>query len=97
MRLLKLIGKALLLPVLLLLGLLRLIVKIGMEISSFVLGALMLIVFGCIIFTIVQHTWNSMWILVVMEVFLVLITAGTGVVQGILDMASDSLTGFMRS
>lgn len=97
MRLLKLIGKTLLLPVLLLLGLLRLIVKIGIEISSFVLGALMLIVLGCIIFTIVQHTWNSMWILVVMEVFLVLITAGTGVVQGILDMASDSLTGFMRS
>lgn len=97
MRLLKLIGKTLLLPVLLLLGLLRLIVKIGMEISSFVLGALMLIVLGCIVFTIVQHTWNSMWILIVMEVFLVLITAGTGVVQGLLDMASDSLTGFMRS
>ncbi len=97
MRLLKLIGKTLLLPVLLLLGLLRLIVKIGMEISSFVLGALMLIVLGCIVLTIVQHTWNSMWILIVMEVFLVLITAGTGVVQGLLDMASDSLTGFMRS
>ena len=97
MRLLKLIGKTLLLPVLLLLGLLRLIVKIGMEISSFVLGALMLIVLGCIVLTIVQQTWNSMWILIVMEVFLVLITAGTGVVQGLLDMASDSLTGFMRS
>lgn len=97
MRLLKLIGKTLLLPVLLLLGLLRLIVKIGMEISSFVLGAIMLIVLGCIVLTIVQHTWNSMWILIVMEVFLVLITAGTGVVQGLLDMASDSLTGFMRS
>ena len=97
MRLLKLIGKTLLLPVLLLLGLFRLIVKIGMEISSFVLGALMLIVLGCIIFTIVQHTWNSMWILIVMEVFLVLITAGTGVIQGLLDIASDSLTDFMRS
>ena len=97
MRLLKLIGKTFLLPVLLLLGLFRLIVKIGMEISSFVLGALMLIVLGCIIFTIVQHTWNSMWILIVMEVFLVLITAGTGVIQGLLDIANNSLTDFMRS
>ena len=97
MRLLKLIGKILLLPVLLLLGILRLLVKIGMEVSSFILGALMLIVLGCIIFTIVQHTWNSMWILIVMEVFLVLITAGTGVIQGVLDIASDSLSGFMRS
>ena len=60
MVLLKLIGKILLLPVVLLLAILRLLVKIGMEVSSFILGALMLIVFGCIIFTIVQHTWNSM-------------------------------------
>ncbi len=97
MRLIKLLGKILLLPVVLLLGFLRLLVKIGIEISSFVLGALMLIVFGCIIFTIVQHSWNSMFILLVMEVFLVLITAGTGVLQGVLDIASENLNGFMRS
>lgn len=78
-------------------AILRLLVKIGMEVSSFILGALMLIVFGCIIFTIVQHTWNSMAILIVMEVFLVLITAGTGVIEGVLQMASESLGGFMRS
>ncbi len=97
MRLIKLLGKILLLPVVLLLGILRLLIKIGMEISSFVLGALMLIVFGCIIFTILQHSWNSMFILLVMEVFLVLITAGTGVLQGVLDIASENLNGFMRS
>ena len=97
MRIIKLIGKILLLPVVLLLGILRLLVKIGLEVSSLILGALMLIVFGCIIFTIIQHTWNSMWILIVMEVFLVMITAGTGVIQGVLDIASDSLSGFMRS
>lgn len=97
MRLIKLLGKILLLPVVLLLGILRLLIKIGMEISSFVLGALMLIVFGCIIFTIVQHSWNSMFILLVMEVFLVLITAGTGILQGVLDIASENLNGFMRS
>ena len=101
MFLIKLIGKILLLPVVLLLAILRLLVKIGMEVSSFILGALMLIVFGCIfgciIFTIVQHTWNSMAILIVMEVFLVLITAGTGIIEGVLQMASESLGGFMRS
>ena len=58
---------------------------------------LALIVFGRIIFTIVQHTWNSMAILIVMEVFLVLITAGTGVIEGVLQMASESLGVFMRS
>ena len=57
----------------------------------------MLIVFGCIIFTIVQQDWNSMLILLGMEVFLILITAGTGVIEGVLQMASKSLSGFMRS
>ena len=68
-----------------------------MIVSSFILGTLMMIAFGCIIFNIVQHTWNSMAILIVMEVFLVLITAGTGVIEGVLQMASESLGVFMRS
>ena len=97
MFLLKLIAKIMLLPVILILGILRLLVHIGINLSSIVLGGLMLIVFGCIVFTIIQHTWNSMAILIAMEVFLVLITAGAGVIEGLLEMASDSLGGFMRS
>ncbi len=97
MFLLKLIAKILLLPVILILGVLRLLVHIGINLSSIVLGGLMLIVFGCIVFTIIQHTWNSMVILIAMEVFLVLITAGAGVIEGLLEMASQSLGGFMRS
>jgi hypothetical protein len=38
-----------------------------------------------------------MGILIVMEVFLILITAGTGVIEGALEIASESLEGFMRS
>ena len=81
----------------LLLWILRLLVKIGMEISSFVLGALMLIVLACIVFTVVQHTWNSMMILIAMEVVLVLITAGTGLVEVLLETASERMGMFMRS
>lgn len=97
MFLLKFLAKILLLPVILILGILRLLVHIGINLSSIVLGGLMLIVFGCIVFTIIQHTWNSMAILIAMEVFLVLITAGAGVIEGLLEMASDSLFGFVRS
>ncbi len=32
-----------------------------------------------------------------MEVFLVLITAGAGVIEGLLEMACDSLGGIMKS
>ena len=52
--------------------------------------------FGCIIFTIVQHTWNSMQIMIAIEVLQVLITAGTGVIERIIEMACDNLIGFMR-
>ena len=97
MFLLKFLAKILLLPVILILGILRLLVHVGINLSSIILGGLMLIVFGCIVFTIIQHTWNSMAILIAMEVFLVLITAGAGVIEGLLEMASDSLFGFVRS
>jgi hypothetical protein len=97
MFLLKLIAKILLLPVILILGILRLLVHIGINLSSIVLGGLMLIVFGCIVFTIIQHTWNSMAILIAMEVFLVLITAGAGVIEGVLQIAGESLGEVMNS
>ena len=87
----------LLLPVILILGILRLLVHIGINLSSILLGGLMLIVFGCIVFTIFQHTWNSMAILIAMEGFLVLVTVGAGVLEAVLEMASDGMIGFLRS
>lgn len=38
-----------------------------------------------------------MAILIVIEVLLILITAGTGVIESVLQMVSESLGGFMRS
>ena len=97
MFLLKLFIKVLLLPVMLILFVLRVLVKIGIELSSIILGGMILIVFGCIIYAIVQQMWPSMWILIAMEVALVLVTAGTGLIEGVLQMASESLGGLMRS
>lgn len=54
MLILKLLMKVLLLPIMLVLFVL---VKIGVELSSFVLGGLMLVVFGCIIYAITRQMW----------------------------------------
>lgn len=97
MFLIKLIGKILLLPVVLLLAILRLLVKIGMEVSSFILGALMLIVFGCIIYAVVQQMWSSAFILIAMEACIIMVTFGAGLVEGLLQIAQESLGIFMRS
>ena len=49
--------KTALLPVMLILLVLKVIVKIGLEISSVILGILILFVAGCIIYTIMKQVW----------------------------------------
>ena len=60
-------------------------------------SALMLRIIGRIIFTIMRHIWNSMAIMIVIEVFPVLIIAGAVVIEDKLQMASESFGGFMRT
>ena len=97
MFLLKAIMKVLLLPVMLVLFVLRMLVKIGINLSSVFLGGLMLIIFGCIVYAIVQQMWPSMWILIAMEAGLILLTAGAGAVEFILEIASESIGSVIRS
>ena len=97
MFLLKLLLKILLPPVMLVLFVLRVLVKIGIELSSIIVGGLILIVFGCIIYAIVQQMWPSMWILIAMEVLLIMATAGAGILDLLLEEAMLSLGGFIRA
>ncbi len=95
MFLLKLLMKVLLLPVMLVLFVLRVLVKIGIELSSVIVGGLILIVFGCIIYAIIQQMWPSMWILIAMEAALVMICFGAGLIEGLLEIAQERLSIFM--
>ena len=95
MFLLKLLLKVLLLPVMLVLFVLRVLVKIGIELSSIIVGGLILIVFGCIIYSIIQQMWPSMWILIAMEAALVMICFGAGLIEGLLEIAQERLSIFM--
>ena len=97
MFLLKLLMKVLLLPIMLVLFMLRALVKIGIELSSIIIGGLMLIVFGCIIYAIVQQMWSSAFILIAMETCIIMVTFGAGLLEGLLQIAQESLGIFMRS
>ena len=97
MFLLKLLLKVLLLPVMLVLFVLRVLVKIGIELSSIILGGMILIVFGCIIYAIVKQMWSSAFILIAMEACIIMVTFGAGLLEGILQIAQESLGIFMRS
>ena len=74
-------------PVVLILLVLKVIVKIGMSISSVVLGALILFAAGCSIYTIVKQVWSQMFILLLIEAALIATTALIGVLEGLVDMA----------
>ena len=97
MFLLKLLMKVLLLPVMLVLFMLRVLVKIGIELSSVIVGGLILIILGCIIYTIVQQVWPSMWILIAMVAVLIMVTAGAGILDVLLEEASINLGLLMQS
>ena len=81
MFLLKLLLKVLLLPVMLVLFVLRVLVKIGIELSSIIVGGLFLVVFRFIIYSIVQQMWPSMGFLIAMEAALVMICFGAGLIE----------------
>ena len=81
----------------LILFVLRMLVKIGIELSSVIVGGLIMIIFGCIIYAIVQQMWPSMWILIAMEVVLIMVTAGAGMLDVLLEEASFNLGLLMRS
>lgn len=86
-----------LLPVMLVLFVLRVLVKIGIELSSIIVGGLILIIFGCIIYAIVQQMWSSAPILIAMEAVLIIVTAGAGILDVLLEEASINLGLLIRS
>lgn len=97
MFVLKMILKSALLPVMLVLLFLRLLIRIGMEISSVVLGSLMLIVFICLVYTVIQQMWSSALVFTIIEASIVFITVGSGVIEALLQMLSEGLGGVIRS
>ncbi len=96
MFLLKLLMKVLLLPVMLILFVLRVLVKIGIELSSIIVGGLILIIFGCIIYAIAQQMWPSTIILIAMEACIIMLTFGAGLLEGLLQMAGECCGEFLR-
>ena len=93
----KILAKTILLPLLLLVFLVRILYKIGLELSSVLAGGMILLVFGFLIRALIQQTWEQALLLFLTEGVLVLLTAGAGLLDSLLDIAMDSLGDFMLS
>ena len=93
MFILRILLKTALLPVVLILLLLKVIVKVGMQISSIILGGLILFVAGCLIYTITKQAWSQTFLLALIEAGIMGITIGTAVIESLIDAALMGIAG----
>ena len=97
MVLIRLLMKVLLLPVMLVLTVLQIFLRIATEVFSFAVGLLTLVIFGCLVVTLIRHRWGDALILFLIESGVVLAMLCPVAVGELLDMAGSSLGTFLRS
>jgi len=93
----KLILKVLALPVLLVMKSVCILGNLLSNISSYVIGLLLLILVGCGIYCVVQAMWTSLAILAVMGLAAFLALFGIVFLTVLAESASESLGQFLRS
>lgn len=76
---------------------LTLIVKVLVNLSTYVLGPFMLFLIGCCIFVIVKGFWSQLLILGTLLTFCVLSLFCAAWILIFLEPANDNLKGFVRS
>lgn len=93
MFILRILLKTALLPVVLILIFVKVIVKVGMQLSSIILGGLILFVAGCLIYTITKQAWSQTFLLALIEAGIMGITIGTAVIESLIDAALMGIAG----
>ena len=93
----KMILKVLALPVLLVMKSVCILGNLLSNISSYVIGLLLLILVGCGIYCVVQAMWTSLAILAVMGLAAFLALFGIVFLTVLAESASESLGQFLRS
>ena len=93
MFILRILLKTALLPVVLILLFVKVIVKVGMQLSSIILGGLILFVAGCLIYTITKQAWSQAFLLALIEAGIMGITIGTAVIESLIDAALMGIAG----
>lgn len=93
MFILRILLKTALLPVVLILLFVKVIVKVGMQLSSIILGGLILFVAGCLIYTITKQAWSQTFLLALIKAGIMGITIGTAVIESLIDAALMGIAG----
>jgi hypothetical protein len=97
MFLLKLFGKMFLLPLLLMVGVLRLILWMFLEVSSFPLGLALTAGLGLLAYCLICQMWLQAFIMGLADAALVTALFCAGLLQGALQMASEGIRDLLVS
>ena len=95
MFILRLLVKILLLPILLILEIFRLVMKAGIKIYTTVLGVMMLLIFGCLIYVVINQIWTSAFILAVGGLMIIAFAFLAGLAEAMLSNTCERLKSCM--
>lgn len=93
MMVLRLIKKVILLPVILILQIANIIANLALNIGSYLMGPLMLFVFGCLVYSVIRQMWNHTFLLTLIEIGCALIFFGAGAVIILIEDVKRKLMG----
>ena len=97
MRMVKMLMKVLLLPVIAVLRFADLISKILLNVGSYILGLVMLFVLGCGIYMITKQQWDQVLLLAIIEVGCAVLFFGPAWIVILLEDVCDRLTGMLHA
>ncbi len=95
MFILRLLVKILLLPVLLILEIIQLVMKAGIKIYSTVLGIMMIVILGCLIYMAWTQMWTNVLILAVVEILIIVFAFLSGIAEGMIANACERLKAYL--
>ena len=95
MFILRLLVKILLLPVLLILEIIQLVMKAGIKIYSIVLGIMMIVILGCLIYMAWTQMWTNVLILAVVEILIIVFAFLSGIAEGMIANACERLKAYL--
>ena len=95
MFILKFLFKIILLPVLLILEIFRLLMKAGIKVYSLVLGIMMIVILGCLLYMAWTQMWTNVLILAAAEILIIAFAFLSGIVEGMIANTCERLKAYL--
>ena len=97
MRVIRKFAKIMILPLMLLIGILHFVLNTATKLFSYLIGPLMLLIFGCGVYTVVKQLWSQTFLLALMEGACFLVLFGASFVIVTLESWNHHLAVFLHS